>query len=211
MFYRLSTIGVFVVIALFTYGAWLMFTGEVRDIVRGFASKSWPSTQGVVLSSRISSHPGSHASWFPVVTFQYTVDDRAFEGDVIAFHSLSGPRVGGNNRADVQEMADSYAAGTTVEVYYDPQDPAVSVLQPGASYTNIFGPVFSLIVLVIGVSILRLFKRSKSDRRLAEVWIGKQRACPKCGTCFVSVQDKGGCPQCGHTFYASDSLANQQK
>ena len=189
MFGRLFCVGVFVVIALFTYGAWLMFIGEVGDIVRGFASKSWSSTQGVVLSSRVSSSPGLDVIWHPVVTYQYTVDDRAFEGDVIAFHSLSGPRVGGSNRADVQEMADGYAVGTTVEVYYDPQDPAVSVLQPGASYTNIFGPVFSLVVLVIGISILWLFKRSKNDRRLAKVWNGMNRACPKCGKCFVSVQD----------------------
>ena len=59
--------------------------------------------------------------------------------DVIAFHFLLGPHIG-SNREEAQDMVDGYAVGTTVEVYYDPQDPAVSVLQPGASYTNIFGP-----------------------------------------------------------------------
>lgn len=39
------------------------------------------------------------------------------------------------------------------------------------------------------------------DRELQ--WYKRERACPKCGTSFVSVQCKGQCPNCGHVFFAS--------
>lgn len=35
-------------------------------------------------------------------------------------------------------------------------------------------------------------------------WRGRPRACPRCGTRFVSVQDKGACPSCRHVFHASE-------
>ena len=71
MFYRLLAIGALLLLVLFTFAAWSMFVGEIGDIVRGFASKNWPTAQGVVLSSGVDSSPGSATSWYPVITYRF--------------------------------------------------------------------------------------------------------------------------------------------
>lgn len=46
--------------------------------------------------------------------------------------------------------------------------------------------------------------RRESAQYEAEVeWRGRIRPCPKCGTEFKSVQDRGQCPGCAHVFCAS--------
>lgn len=205
MIYRMSALGAVLLLLLFTLAAWSMFVGELGDLVRGFSSRKWPHTSGVVLSSGVDSTPGSSVHWYPVITYRYRVDGDEYDSNVIAFHSLSGPHVG-SNRDEAQKFADQYEEGAAVDVYYDPQDPSICVLQPGASYTSAFGPIFSLVILALGVTILWVLWRSKSDPRLTDEWDGKERTCPECGNAFVSVQNKGGCPQCGHVFYASDSV-----
>jgi len=47
-------------------------------------------------------------------------------------------------------------------------------------------------------------------RALDEVdaqWPGKPRACPRCGSEFVSNFNRGQCPKCGHLFFASNPSA----
>jgi hypothetical protein len=39
--------------------------------------------------------------------------------------------------------------------------------------------------------------------RAERQWAGKIRTCPKCGTEFRSVRNRGQCPSCSHIFFAS--------
>ena len=39
--------------------------------------------------------------------------------------------------------------------------------------------------------------------RADRAWAGKPRSCPRCGTEFTSVQDRGQCTKCSHIFCAS--------
>ena len=45
-------------------------------------------------------------------------------------------------------------------------------------------------------------QRDAIDRAERE-WAGKPRLCPKCGSEFKSVRDRGQCTNCSHIFYAS--------
>jgi len=46
-------------------------------------------------------------------------------------------------------------------------------------------------------------EREERITALNAMWSRKNRTCPRCGTNFRSVQNKGACPQCRHQFLAS--------
>jgi hypothetical protein len=55
-----------------------------------------------------------------------------------------------------------------------------------------------------------VLEREESDHRRKEAieslereWSRQERPCPRCGTRFVSVRNRGRCPSCLHTFLAS--------
>lgn len=48
--------------------------------------------------------------------------------------------------------------------------------------------------------------QSQADGERA--WSGKSRPCPRCGTQFVSVRNRGQCPACGKIFLASQPDAS---
>jgi len=55
------------------------------------------------------------------------------------------------------------------------------------------------------------FKQRQVEReRRHAIWAGKTRSCPRCGTEFVSVQDRGACPSCRHVFYAGDAECSDE-
>lgn len=86
----------------------------VRDYAKARASAGWPVYEGIVLSR----HGGSNA-----MRYVYSVDGRSYESSRWRFFSarfLSGERP-------------SFGPGETVDVYVDPRDHAVSVLQPGGA------------------------------------------------------------------------------
>jgi hypothetical protein len=88
----------------------------------------WATTQGQILSSRLTHNDDTTGT---SIRYQYTVAGRQYESDNV--------RVGGDfSSSDGSEAAaivDRYPAGGTCTVYYDPADPARSVL---VAETNTF-------------------------------------------------------------------------
>lgn len=60
----------------------------------------------------------------------------------------------------------------------------------------------------------RLTERDTRQRRAVDraerEWAGKTRPCPRCGTGFKSVRDRGQCPGCAYIFYASHPETGQE-
>jgi hypothetical protein len=97
------------------------------------ASPSWPSVQGQILVSkaRARNETGDQRGtpthdWFTEVSYRYTVDGVAYTGNTL--------RAFGRNHFS-QDQAEAelapFAVGQSVPVYYDPANPARSVLIPG--------------------------------------------------------------------------------
>jgi hypothetical protein len=124
------------------------------------ATTSWPTADGVVTSSRLETNTVQtkdqagylryRESRVPKVSYHYTVDGRQLEGSRITRE----PRADDHGDAVVAQ----YPVGKAVKVYYDPKDPASSVLE---RKTSIGGVIFAAIggfFLLFGVAMFVALK-----------------------------------------------------
>lgn len=110
---------------------------------RGRASLAWPTAQGEIVRSDIVR---GRRSGEAVIRYAYTVDGRAYEG----WRKYFIRRGDGRTRSD---WVRQYPEGRTVPVHYDPDDPEISALEPGASLWGIVRDGFAatLITLIGGL------------------------------------------------------------
>lgn len=110
-------------------------------------SEQWPQTNAQIASARVAFLEGPVAQgnslWIPEVSYTYQIDGNSYQGSQIRFAHLDFRRRGARQRA--QEVINPYANFPTVVVHYKPDQPEVSVLEPGLTLRS-----FSLITDAIG-------------------------------------------------------------
>ncbi len=91
------------------------------------STQTWQSTTGTVLMSSVQSSYSSRShSTYPVVVYQYEVNGQRYQSQRIkAGEQFINVRVIGQAETTVNR----YPIGATVTVYYDPKNPAESVLE----------------------------------------------------------------------------------
>ncbi len=105
------------------------------------ASRTWPSTAGRLLDTKVRMHTSSSGgatrpgtthrrktSYYLEVEYEYTVDGQSYRNDTITL----GATVGGD-KASQNRLADALRRADPLLVYYDPDSPAVATLRPGES------------------------------------------------------------------------------
>ena len=102
-----------------------------RLFLTGMRSRSWPSVQGTITTSRVERalFPGSGSSTYSrilTLTYSYTVDGRPYTGKRIAiapsgWFSLGTPA----------QLHDKYPRGVQVAVFYSPAEPSLATLVNG--------------------------------------------------------------------------------
>jgi hypothetical protein len=105
------------------------------------ASASWPIAEGRVTNSEVNHTTDAEGgdSYSPEITYTYAVNDTNLNNSTIKFGENSY-----SSRKKAEEILSNYPVGKNVTVYYDPEKPDRSVLEPGVS-------AGSFIVLGIGV------------------------------------------------------------
>jgi hypothetical protein len=104
-----------------------LFAVSARQLREARASESWPSVQGIVVSSSVQStndrddDPYYSAS----VTYEYSVDGVTYSCGRVSYDTTRG------RLKDAQEKVKRYPKGKQVEVHYNPGNPDVAVLEPG--------------------------------------------------------------------------------
>ncbi len=89
-------------------------------------SASWPTVEGVVLTSKLEMHEGNKGATYSArITYDYQVKGRHYDGRRLAFGALA------SSTGYAQGILDRYPVGGKVRVYYDPRDPGEAVLEPG--------------------------------------------------------------------------------
>ena len=98
---------------------------------RALRSPKWPSVEAEVLGSQVRSEGTEYGRlYLPRVRYRYRVQDQIYEGSRVVFGGLlKVPR-----RADAERVATRYPAGNKVALRYDPANPRVAVLEPGARW-----------------------------------------------------------------------------
>jgi hypothetical protein len=117
---------------------------DLYHYAQGSQSSDWPSTDGTILSSRVTSvSEKGHSRYTPRVDYSFTVSGKEFESNRITFRTLSA------SREDALHIANRFLKGETVQVYYNPNDPSKSVLMPGSGSFWRPGTVISVGLLLV--------------------------------------------------------------
>jgi hypothetical protein len=131
-------------------GIILLFS-SASDLTRGYASKGWPTVLGEVVGTSTSRHRSGRGVFWRLygysarIQFRYIVNGVAYSGDRYRFGT---PSVFGNGSVDdVRDLQELYPPGMPIRVAYKPNDPAVSVLEPGASW----GSFITLSIALAGI------------------------------------------------------------
>jgi hypothetical protein len=145
---------ILIICAVFFLAASLPFAFWVYMVVStALKSRSWPYTMGTVESTCIISNrncnglPGYHYS----VGVDYEVNG---EGYLLMELRLGSFRY--YSQAGAKRVIEKYTAGQSVKVFYDPDYPDCSLLQPGFSWECLYPVLVYAIVLGIGLTFLTL-------------------------------------------------------
>ena len=111
------------VLALFV---WFFEVKGVYALIRQYQAQSFPTTEGQVLSARMVSHKGSKGavSYYPAFLYTYNVNGQCYEERRYRYDGYT------LCYDEANSIVTSHPAGSTIEVYYNPDDPADAVLSP---------------------------------------------------------------------------------
>ena len=142
--------------ALAVFGSMALFiTGQ--GAYYGYASRSWPDTEGVIEASGITTveEGNDKKKHRLIIAYHYTVDGVRYEHNKTQFlDNLFSPKT----RKD--EIIASFPVGQKVRVIYHPSDPQTSVLIRGVPIgTFLVGFLLGLLFLGLGVCGLILLRR----------------------------------------------------
>ncbi|MCM8538377.1 MAG: DUF3592 domain-containing protein [Lentisphaeraceae bacterium] len=121
-----------------SYGFWEC----LQQVLRGYKSKKWPSVKGTITSFTFEEHSKrdhTRISYLPKVHYDFIVESDSFSGNTFNFSGLL------LNKDEMEEMKGMYNEGDKVDVYFDPDNPQMSVLTPGIAHLAI---PFMLIALL---------------------------------------------------------------
>jgi hypothetical protein len=147
-------------LAMLVAGVVLMSFGGV-EFKRALDSKSWPSTAGTITNSYLQKNREKKknrwvTTYFPRVEYRYTVADKTFSAGRIAFGGTSG-----SNQIKAHNVIAKYPPGKAVQVYYNPDDPTVAVLEAGHSFKAIVIVLAGLVFLGAGMLCFRAWRRQR--------------------------------------------------
>jgi hypothetical protein len=128
-----------------------------RLFATGRRSRTWPSVQGTITTSRVekASLSGGSNSNTPILllTYSYDVNGKAYTGQRIAFAPSGWFSLG-----SARQLHTKYPKGDQVTVFYSPAEPSLSTLVvgvPGHLWT--FFLIVSMFAFLGLVSVLSLF------------------------------------------------------
>jgi len=156
-----NTLGLLLFAAIIAMGLWMSGHFAWRAWMAG-RSGGWPAAAGRVTSSGVCEHLAKTITYYPCIRYEYSVGGRVFEGTRIMWgHKDTG------SRREAERTASRYAAGTGVEVFYDPESPETACLEPGAAAWETYGLIaLGLFCAATGVYLMRRqFVRPRRGRR----------------------------------------------
>jgi hypothetical protein len=161
-----------------------------RNVSRSLACTDWPSVDGKIIESGVEEertrHSGSakkdaplnQKTYRPKITYSYKVDEQEYTGSRIAYGdhgfigkskkiTINGVTYRNSNfeaKAAAQKIAKHYHTGKKISVFYMPDNPRESLLEPGFSYKVFAWPLVGIVMFVIGVFIGWLAIMSARDK-----------------------------------------------
>lgn len=137
------------IIAVFAFAGLFMLFRLLQNVWMFKKSSHWSTTQGKILFSGVESQTsmdedGTNTTFLAKVIYRYQVSDRTYENNQIAFNcDLSTA-----NYSRQADLAAQYPQGSSITVYYDPDDPENAVLE-----RKLFSVLVSLLMAAVFLGI----------------------------------------------------------
>lgn len=130
------------------------------------ANRSWPSTTGQVVESRLEidrpnrrrtsgQRSGRRRSYDAVVRYSYTVGGRSYTSDRF---SAATDFFSSSNQNRTRDFLNRYPVGANVTVFYNPRQPGSAVLERGGFRALQWGLLLGLAPLLAGLAALALWQ-----------------------------------------------------
>lgn len=125
----------------------LWFAWSLYSLWKGERSKKWNTTKGIITKSIISESFRKGRGTCPIIHYEYFMNGRRLKSDRITWGNvhLSGAK------SASREVTDRYKEGKEVRVYYNPDNVAESVLEPGAAQGTILSLIVSCVPIIAGI------------------------------------------------------------
>ena len=140
-----------IILVLFIAAGLIATLWGFRVILRARETIQWPSVEGVIEESKISSESADsfeRNDLLPHITFSYKVEQRSFQqlmkfpGDITPSEEFS------------KSYINKYPVGCRVQVHYDPANPEIATLEPGLGNGDWLVLAIGLGTLVFGVAMV---------------------------------------------------------
>ena len=155
-------------VILLAYGAYLIVDG-LKEIKLASESSKWPKAEGYIIESRMEQKRGTE--WYgwqikketfytAVIFYEYQVGDHSYRGSRIAFGDASFFQK--DSPIMPKLRLKSYPSGKQVPVFYRPNKPQMSVLEPGPSQLMWLGPGLGLTLILLAFVTAIALPRNRS-------------------------------------------------
>ena len=162
---RMSRSGWIVFSSIFVVAGVVMMGFGFNSLSKASDSESWPSAEGVVISSEVVTHHhnGGDRSYSPEILYDYVVNGESLSGNSIKFGV-------GWTAGEARRYVNKYRAGKTVKVYYNVEDPSEAVLEPGVDFSTWTFPLLGALIALFGILFfLCLFFQSSDSRAVTDM------------------------------------------
>ncbi len=121
------------------------------------ASENWPSVTGTILSSDVSSHRSTSGSgskkktstvYEASISYKYEVDGKSYTSSRITAGDYSS-----SSSKRAYRMVNKYPKGSNATVYYNPDEPYISVLEPGTTFMSYLPFGMGLLFGFVGIMV----------------------------------------------------------
>jgi len=144
-----AALGILFLLAIFAYQLWRTANFQQTYLQAGL-SRQWPTAEGklsyaftretdVTAGNKNKKKPPIYEA---ALRYDYTVEGRVYTGERLFF----GYR-GMDNRTDAEAVVQRYKKTTPLRVYYNPLNPALSVLEPGHQ-EDLMGQLWGMRILM---------------------------------------------------------------
>jgi hypothetical protein len=147
----------------FIAGVFILIAGLMlsKNGIDGFRqarqSEHWPITHGIVLHADATEPKNNRETFNKRFTYEYVVNGTTYKGHTLFF---------GQNIGDVRFISAEYSTGNKVDVFYDPSNPGISVLQPSEKGKTILILIVGAGLFVVGAGVMLLNRRSMRKIRV---------------------------------------------
>ena len=131
-------------------------------------SLNWPTTTGVIISSETKSSSGedSTISYHANIQYQYTIGGKSYLSDQVSFGEF-----GSSDPEHARSIVRRYEKGQKIKVYFHPNYPDKSVLDPGVSWGScmilVGGVIFFTMGSIIPLSVVFVAPKLQQRRTQA--------------------------------------------